>query len=244
MNRYAGGMMHCAVRAMRTYSRTGRIMADLKEKKGIIFDLDGTLWDACAVMSKAWNDYMRENEPELVAQGIASTEEIMRKSCGKTMLQLADILLGRLDPEQRYAISDACWDYVVGYIGRHGGQPFPGMKDSLRELKKTYQLFIVSNGQAGYIQDFMRLTGTEDLFTDTEDFGTTKLSKGQNIRLVIERNALDSAVYVGDTRMDLEAAQEAGIPFVHAAYGFGEVPEAENSISGLDQLKAVADGLL
>lgn len=219
-------------------------MSNRTDKKGIIFDLDGTLWDACAVMSKAWNDYMGENEPELVAQGIASTEEIMRKSCGKTMLQLADVLLGEVEPERRYAISDACWDYVVGYIGRHGGQPFPDMTDSLLELKKSYLLFIVSNGQAGYIQDFMRLTGTEDLFTDTEDFGTTKLSKGQNIRLVMERNALDEAVYVGDTRMDMEAAQEAGVPFVHAAYGFGEVPEAENSIFALGQLKAVADRLL
>ena len=44
--------------------------------------------------------------------------------------------------------------------------------------------------------------------------------------------------------MDMEAAQEAGVPFVHAAYGFGEVPEAEHSIFTLGQLKAVADGLL
>ena len=35
-----------------------------------------------------------------------------------------------------------------------------------------------------------------------------------------------SAVYVGDTAMDQEAAQKAGVPFLHAAYGFGDVTGA------------------
>lgn len=212
----------------------------MAEKKGIIFDLDGTLWDACAVMSTAWNNYIRKNEPALAAQGIASTEDIMRKSCGKTMIQLADILLGELPPGERYAISDACWDYVVRYIGQHGGEPFPQMRNTLEKLKEEgYHLYIVSNGQAGYIQDFMRLTGTADLFEDTEDFGTTKLEKGKNIELVMKRNKVDRAVYVGDTVMDAQAAAQAGIPFIHAAYGFGEVPGAE-AVSSLDQLPEAA----
>ena len=208
----------------------------MTEKRGIIFDLDGTLWDACAVMNKAWNDYMQANEPELVRRGIASTEDIMRRSCGKTMIQLADILLGDVEEKERYAISDACWDYVVRSIGEHGGDPYPGLREVLDELKKSCSLYIVSNGQAGYIQDFMRLTGTQDLFEDTEDFGTTKLSKGKNIRLVMERNGVDRAVYVGDTVMDFAAAGEAGIPFIHASYGFGEVPEAKMAVQSFCEL--------
>ena len=41
----------------------------------------------------------------------------------------------------------------------------------------------------------------------------------------MERNRIPSAAYVGDTQGDLEAARLAGIPFVWAAYGFGN-PEA------------------
>ena len=37
----------------------------------------------------------------------------------------------------------------------------------------------------------------------------------------MERNRITSAAYVGDTQGDLEAARLAGIPFVWAAYGFG-----------------------
>lgn len=35
----------------------------------------------------------------------------------------------------------------------------------------------------------------------------------------MKRNHIESAVYVGDTEGD----QAAGIPFVYAAYGFGDV---------------------
>ncbi len=52
----------------------------------------------------------------------------------------------------------------------------------------------------------------------------------------MERNSLDRAVYVGDTQGDLDASDSAGVPFIHAAYGFGtvnkEVP-AVNSFSGI-----------
>lgn len=45
------------------------------------------------------------------------------------------------------------------------------------------------------------------------------------MRLLMERNGIAEAAYVGDTQGDLEAARLAGIPFVWAAYGFGK-PEA------------------
>ncbi len=59
--------------------------------------------------------------------------------------------------------------------------------------------------------------------------GRTGKSKGENIKLLMDRNGLcagasdcnGAAVYVGDTLGDETAANFAGIPFIHAAYGFG-----------------------
>ena len=58
---------------------------------------------------------------------------------------------------------------------------------------------------------------------------------------MVKRNHLASPLYVGDTHMDQEAAAQARVPFLHAAYGFGEVEEAPKllSFSELPQLLEV-----
>ena len=38
---------------------------------------------------------------------------------------------------------------------------------------------------------------------------------------------LQAPVYVGDTPGDLAASEVAGVPFVFATYGFGQLSEAE-----------------
>ena len=62
-----------------------------------------------------------------------------------------------------------------------------------------------------------------DIFDDFESAGATGLSKGENIKLVVERNNIDKAVYIGDTQGDLDSADFAGVPFIRAAYGFGQM---------------------
>lgn len=77
----------------------------------------------------------------------------------------------------------------------------------------------------GYIESFFEAHGLASYFTDFEHPGRTGLSKGENNRLIIGRNSLQNAVYVGDAQVDLEGARLAGIPFIWARYGFGSVTE-------------------
>lgn len=71
---------------------------------------------------------------------------------------------------------------------------------------------------------------------DYENPGRTGLSKGENINLIIRRNNLTAPIYVGDTEGDLNAARYAGIPFVYAKYGFGQVSEYDWVIEKFDDL--------
>ena len=61
--------------------------------------------------------------------------------------------------------------------------------------------------------------------------GDTGKAKADNIRTIIEQNHLQHAVYVGDTDGDYKATREAGIPFVHAAYGFGQTENPDYTIT-------------
>ena len=48
-------------------------------------------------------------------------------------------------------------------------------------------------------------------------------AKAANIRSIAKKYQLKAPVYVGDTFGDYQACQEAGVPFVFASYGFGQV---------------------
>ena len=75
-------------------------------------------------------------------------------------------------------------------------------------------------------------------FIDYEEWGRTGLLKADNIRLVMERNGIDKAVYIGDIQKDSDASHEAGIPCIWAAYGFGDICDAEGKIDSFSELPA------
>ncbi len=85
----------------------------------------------------------------------------------------------------------------------------------------------------------MNITGWINIFIDYENPGRTGLSKGENIKLIIQRNNLKESIYVGDTLGDQKAAKEAGIPFVYARYGFGHVEDYDQAIDSLKELRDI-----
>ena len=77
-----------------------------------------------------------------------------------------------------------------------------------------------------------------EYFDDYEEWGRTGLLKAGNIRLVMERNGAEKAVYIGDIHKDCDASHEAGIPCIWAAYGFGTISDAEATVREFKELPA------
>ena len=96
-------------------------------------------------------------------------------------------------------------------------------EETLKELNKRYPLFVVSNCQAGYIELVFEKTGLGKYFTGHLCPGDSGEAKAANIRSIAKKYQLKAPVYVGDTFGDYQACQEAGVPFVFASYGFGQV---------------------
>jgi phosphoglycolate phosphatase len=125
------------------------------------------------------------------------------------------------------------------YIKQFGGKLFEGVAETLRELSKQYTLHIVSNCQEGYIEAFLDYFDLWAYFQDFESAGRTQKDKSENIKLVKERNKIESCVYVGDTESDFKATKLNNLPFVFANYGFGKVENSDHEISRLSDLKAI-----
>ena len=69
----------------------------------------------------------------------------------------------------------------------------------------------------------LKTTGLAPYIKDHLCFGETQTPKGDTIRTLVARNGLKAPVYVGDTQGDADACKAAGVPFIFAEYGFGDV---------------------
>ena len=198
----------------------------------IIFDLDGTLWDSTAEVAKTWTSVIAKynlNRKEV-------TVEDLKPCMGKLLDEIASILLPELDPKKQMQVIKECCEYENEYLGEYGATLYDKLEDTLKELSKNHKLFIVSNCQDGYIECFFKAHKLDKYFIDYECPGRTGLPKGENIKLIVERNNLKNPVYVGDTQGDANAAKLANVPFIFAKYGFGNVDEFFNSIESFDEL--------
>ena len=210
-----------------------------EKMNGILFDLDGTLCDSSAAVVKAWNIVLDKYEDATRK----ATTEWMQRLMGKTMLDIENTFLDYLSPSRRHELMLECMAYENEYIAEHGGILFEGVRETLEILKKDYHLSVVSNCQEGYIPAFFKAHDMNQYFDDYEEYGRTGKDKADNIRLVVERNHLKHAVYVGDTMGDYNSASEAGILFIHAAYGYGEVPEGTPKALDIRELPRVVRSL-
>lgn len=201
--------------------------------KNIIFDVDGTLWDSTEVVAKAWNKAISE----VGGTAAVITSSVLKKEFGKAMTVIADDLFYDASEEKKRLLLEQCCKYEHEALEENTDNLlFPHVKETLKKLSEKCNLFIVSNCQSGYIELFMEKAGIKDFITDHECFGDTGKPKGENIKLVIERNNLKDVVYVGDTQGDYEATVFAGIPFIFAKYGFGKVESSYLAINEITEL--------
>lgn len=203
----------------------------------IIFDLDGTLWDSTHRIRDIWNAVI---EKETGAPSRLTREDIC-SIMGKTMEDIAAAIFPDLPLSERATLMDLCGQAENEYLRVNGAILYEGLEDTLKNLSADYKLFIVSNCQDGYVNAFLEAHKLEKYFSDIEMYGRTGMPKWDNIRLLMERNSLTEAVYVGDTQGDQKAARLAGIPFIHAAYGFGTVSDPDGIIHHFTELPSVME---
>ena len=167
---------------------------------GIIFDVDGTIWDSTPVVTQAWNKALTDTGFGYVQV----TADRLKGLFGLPMIEIMrDILPGVSDKELK-RFEKVCNEYEEDYISRVSGHAYINIEETIKELSRICPVIIVSNCQSGYIEIMMK-------HLDLNDYVTDKILK--------------RSVYVGDTIMDANACIEANEPFIFASYGFGHVDD-------------------
>lgn len=188
---------------------------------GVIFDLDGTLWDATEVTAETWVEVLKRHPNVKPAQPL--DVKTVKKYMGLTNEELANIFFPELSFEDAFGMMNESCMLENKWLPSRGGRLYPHVRETLEKLNNTgKELYIVSNCQDGYIEAFLTAHKMFDLFKDWESSGRSGKNKAENIKDIIKRNSILSPVYVGDTVSDSIGARGAGIPFIYAKYGFGE----------------------
>lgn len=204
----------------------------------VIFDLDGTLWDASASITRAFQAAVAS--VDYIAHDVTLAQ--VQAVTGQPYTVVYERLFPTLPADKLDEYRALCARQELAAAENHGGTLYPGLEAVLVYLKEQgYRLFIVSNCQLGYVEAFFKHSQLGHYFEGHQCFGTKLLPKFENIREVVAQYGLQAPVYVGDTLGDLEASQQAGVPFIFATYGFGqlspeEAPTRIDQPAGLRQL--------
>lgn len=192
----------------------------MQKPDSIIFDMDGTLWDAVDTYTLSWNIVFKK-------LGINKTihRDELAKMVGWEGKKVHAAIMPDFDDEKRQAIYAKVNELRQELLPKNGGVLYEGVKEGLQQLAGKYKLYIVSNCAKGIIRLFMDWAGINEHIIDEIAYGTNYMPKHHNIKLLIERHNLQSPVYVGDTEGDAEQSRTAGIPFVFVSYGFGETDD-------------------
>ena len=204
----------------------------MEKRTGVIFDMDGTLWDSSQEVADSWTQVL-QRRPETAR---VLTREEIQAVMGMTMTRIAQTLFSDLPEETQMMLLAECTDYENEYLSLHGARLYPGLEETLQTLSDQYPLFIVSNCQSGYIEAFLSYYRFGRYFRDFLCFGDNGLPKADNIRELARRSDLDVYYYVGDIQGDYDATMKAGGRFIHAAYGFGTISAPVPAVRSLSEL--------
>lgn len=185
---------------------------------GVIFDVDGTLWDSTNVVKDAWNEAIVEagyDNPNITAKRLKGL-------FGLPMDDIIKDIMPELDAKQREELAPFVFKYEHDFLEERSGEFYPQILDVMRKISEKIPVFIVSNCQGGYVELFMRKGEVGDIVKDHLCPADTGMLKADNIRKIVNDYGLNNPLYVGDTIMDERACKDAKCPICFAKYGFGK----------------------
>ena len=198
----------------------------------IIFDMDGTLWNANQSYAKIWNLCIHH----FGLKGHVEADDLL-KYMGFSIDQIFDQGLIQVPPQlNRKAFLKKLAEIEDQMMPTLGGVLFSGVYDGLEKLSKHYKLFLLSNCSALGLFNFMRFTGTEAFFTDVLSWGMNPVPKAENMKCLMAKHNLQHPVYVGDTQQDCDQTHAADLPFIYMTYGFGDCADADMKVESFQKL--------
>ena len=207
--------------------------------KAVLFDIDGTLADSNGFHVRAWDQAFREH-------GYEVPEEAIAKQIGKGGDLLIPALLPGVDEVERKQIEDR---HGAVFKERYLDQVrlFPGARELLRRVRRSGKTVVLassaSQDEVDYYLDKLEARTIVSATTSIDDVSTSKPA-GDIFAAALAKAKVwpASAVAVGDTPYDIEAAAKVGVRTVAVRSGGFSDAELGGAVAKYDDVAALLKG--
>jgi HAD superfamily hydrolase (TIGR01509 family) len=181
-------------------------MADIADRYGVLFDVDGTLVDTNYLHVVAWWHAFR-------SQGHQVSMSTLHRTVGQGSDRFVESVLGHDDDD----VSKAHSDFYGPHL--HELAAFPKAADLLRATKEAGLVVVLATSateeEAAHLRGAIDADDVIDALTHSEDAEESKPDP-DIVQTALDKAGLDAdrALFVGDTVWDVEAARRAGLDCV------------------------------
>lgn len=184
----------------------------------VIFDLDGTLLNTLDDLHACFNHAIKEfGYPE-------RTKEEIRNFVGNGVQKA----LERALPEN---ISQSELEKVVDCFKKYYSQnmntytkPYDGVEEMLKDLQsKGFKLGIVSNKFDDAVKALSKkYFGSSIAYAVGEGYGIRRKPEADGVNKVLSelKSKKENAIYVGDSEVDIQTAENSNLPCISVLWGF------------------------
>ena len=185
-----------------------------------IFDLDGTLLDTLADLAAAVNYALRQHGmPE-------HTIDDVRRFVGNGVRKLMERAIPDGEKNPDFEATFATFREYYMHHSLDTTRPYPGIIETLEALKEQgCRLAVVSNKMMAATKELCQHFFAETIevaIGENEAAGIRKKPAPDTVFEALRQlgGKKDSAVYVGDSDVDLETANNSGLPCISVLWGF------------------------
>lgn len=187
----------------------------------LIFDLDGTLIDSRLDIAQA----VVQSFDELGLKKPEQNQIVRHIGLGVSHL-IAGILSDSGNGNDPHLQKKAKELFLIHYskVCTHSSKPYPGVSESLAGLSEKYKTAIFTNKPGELTEKVIGFLDWQKYFNPIFSGGSEAPKKPDptGVEMIIQKNRVDAehTLFIGDSSVDAQTAQNAGVDFAFARYGF------------------------
>ncbi len=183
-------------------------------KTGILFDLDGTLLSTLEDLTDAVNYTLNY---------FGCPERTIEEVCTFVGYGAEQLLRSALPGAENDPPIDRVMAVYQPYYAAHSQdktRPYDGILQALTELRKVYPVGIVSNKPDVSTKPLCKHYFGEDIYALGQHAGCPKKPAPDMLYRAMADMGVEKCIYVGDSEVDVQTAQNAGMPILSVLWGF------------------------